>query len=178
MANNELLLDVLDHIKNNPQNWRQDAWFAFVDENGHRVWDTVSFDVEEVNSCHTAFCFAGHAALKTGFVAPPKNAYSGWKMEVDDPSTYSGKRNVYVEDYAREKLEITWDQADALFNGDNTLEDLEAMVKAIIDDTDISGEELQALASWYVSEDDEEDEEDYDDEDYDECGPNCWCKEE
>ena len=165
MVNVDLLRETLDHIKNNPQTWRQDVWFTHVDpETGFRTDELISFDVEEVNSCGTAFCFAGHAALKSGFVAPPKNSYSHWcKEEYDEASGRT--RTIFVDDHAAKALGITWDQADVLFSGENSMEDLETIVNAIIEDPDISGSELNGLV-------DRNEDEDYDDYDDDE---DCSC---
>lgn len=137
MANVELLRETLQYIKNNPQSWRQDVWFTHIDpETGRRVESVIEVEVEEVNSCNTAFCFAGHAALKSGFPAPPKESYSQWTAEIDG-------KTVHVDTYAASKLGITYDQADVLFSGENSLEDIETIVEAIIENPDISDGDLE-----------------------------------
>lgn len=163
MVNVELLMETLEYIKDNPQKWLQEAWFALIDpKTGNRVWDIELFDVEEINSCGSAFCFAGHAALKSGFCAPPKSPNSAWRMDING-------RDVWVEDYAREQLGLTHEQAGVLFAADNSLEDLETIVKAIIDNPEISQYELEEKIGREVDEDDE----------YEDIGcgdPDCWCQ--
>lgn len=146
MANVELLRETMDYIKNNPQKWRQDSWYAWVNEAGQIEYGVISLDMEEVNSCGSAFCFAGHAALKSGFPAPPRENHRQWtKAEEVDGYT----QNVHVDEFAREKLGLTWEQAEVLFSGDNTLEDLEKIVDAIIDDPEIGEIDLLILVDRY-----------------------------
>lgn len=137
MVNEKLLLDTLDHIKNNPQSWRQDFWFINFDPDGKEIHSIVTFDVEELNQCGSAFCFAGHAAIKAGAAPPKANEpwHNVWKVDGID-----------VNIYAADRLGINPEQAEALFDPANDLEDLENMVEAIIADPDISYEELEAIA--------------------------------
>lgn len=140
MLNVELLQDTMKHIKENPQTWNQNVWFVHLDENGHRAELAVTVEMTEVNSCNTAFCFAGHAALKSGFPAPPQNGLS-WYGAVDG-------EHYEASDYARQKLGISWTQADILFNGQNTMEDLEVLVDALIENPNIDRDEMRELTSW------------------------------
>lgn len=150
MANNELLLETLNYIKENPQKWMQDVWFGFYDADGNRILEPV--ELEEVNSCNTAFCFAGHAALKTGFPAPPVNGYEPWVKSEYDPVAARPVRT-FVDEYAQKQLGLTWDQADVLFSGDNSLEDLETLVNAIIENPDIDQDDLlKAVDRYYDDE--------------------------
>jgi len=159
MLNVQLLKDTLQHIKDNPQTWTQDVWFTHLDSSGNRIYSLKEVTVEEINSCSTAFCFAGHAALKAGFFPPPKN---GGEWKIIDPDG----RYVLADAFAAEKLGLTFSQADALFHQDNTMEDLEKMVEALIADPTITGGELEFLREDYF--DDEED-------DYEPC--TCGCEE-
>jgi hypothetical protein len=139
MANVELLRETLDHIKNNPQTWKQDVWFTHLDPETHRrVASLIEVEVEEVNSCKTAFCFAGHAALKSGFPSPPKNSFEVWTAEIDG-------KTWWVDSYAADKLGITYDQADVLFAGENSLKEIEDIVNAIIENPEISEYDLNEM---------------------------------
>ena len=159
MANVELLRETMQYIKNNPQSWRQDVWFTHLDpETGRRTHELVEVEVEEVNSCKTAFCFAGHAALKSGFPSPPKDSYTNWIAEING-------ENVWVDAYAARQLGITYDQAEVLFAGENSMEELEVLVEAIINKPDITSDDLERLLGRYsdcpcCADDDDDDDED------------------
>jgi hypothetical protein len=144
MVNVELLTETLDHIKNNPQQWRQDFWFINFDPHGNEIHEKITLDVEEINSCGTAFCFAGHAALKAGAEAPPKDRpwCEGWKVEGSPVEVWSAAR-----------LGISNEQADILFDSSNTLNDLEVLVQALIDNPEATQDELGKLTSWFEGDD-------------------------
>lgn len=152
MANEKLLLETLEHIENNPQTWEQGDWYVWVGSDGHLVRGYGGITVEEVNSCGTAMCFAGHAAIKSGFPPAPapevgKTTLSPWKNE----------HGVEVMDYARDRLGLTRGQSDVLFDATNTLEDLRTLVEAIIDNPEIDEDELWELTSWGNSSDPDDD---------------------
>lgn len=147
MANNDRLQEVLDHIENNPQTWQQDVWFI----NRDGTEENFSIEVEEINSCGSAFCFAGHAALKGGFTRPPANNYDSWFSRNEETG-----RVTYVDEFARDWLGVTNDQADILFSSSNTMDDLRECVAALVEDPDIPWEALGALTSWW-DEDGEDD---------------------
>jgi hypothetical protein len=151
MPNKELLLEVLNHIKNNPQTWYQDAWFAYFDSSGNRQYSLETLTIGEVNSCNTAYCFAGHVALRTGFAEPPKSG-GNW---------YDVQRGLHVEEHAKNELDITVGQSQALFGSENTLEDLEYMVNKIIEDPEVSYYDLRVNSPSGYEDDEEYDE--YDD---------------
>lgn len=150
MANNELLEKTMKYIEENPQTWRQESWYAWIDEDGDLVSESIDVEVTEVNSCGSAFCFAGRAALFEGFPEPPKSNSMSWVMPIGD-SPYG----VMVDEFARARLGLTWDQASMLFNPSNTMEDLRKMVDAIKDDPDVDEDDLRKLVSW--TDDDEDD---------------------
>lgn len=160
MVNANLMLETLDHIEKNPQKWNQSVWFGYFTPNGDRVWRFDRMEVEERNSCGTAFCFAGHAAINAGFPKPPNDPLSPW--QIIDPN---GDR-VRAEDFAREKLGLEVGQAGVLFDANNTMADLRKIVFAILANPDISGVELVRLTERFVvageEDDDRENEEDDD----------------
>lgn len=135
-VNEELLRETLEYIKTHPQQWNQGVWFVWTNDVGETVLDSLNIKVEEQNSCGSAFCFAGHAALRSNFPGPPKDNSRAWRAEVDG-QTYE------VSEYAKEKLGITWPQASALFYAGNTLADLEWMVDEIIKNPEVSGNYLE-----------------------------------
>lgn len=156
MVNVELLDATMEHIRNNPQKWRQASWYMWVDEAGRTKYQGVVVDVEEVNSCGSAMCFAGHAALKSGFPAPPKSNFQIWSAKIDG-------KDWDVSDFARMKLGLTWDQSDVLFSGDNSMEDLETLVALLKENPEATEEDMKrAIDRWYdEGEDEDEDEEGY-----------------
>lgn len=131
-VNVKLLKDVLNYIKTHPQSWRQDDWYMVIDwEKREVVPHLVEIEYTEVNSCGTAMCFAGHAALMEGFPAPPKGG--PWVRPVDGEDYPEG-----VDQFARKRLGLDYDVAEELFDGTNTLEVLEKMIEEIIADPTVS----------------------------------------
>lgn len=142
MANEKLLLETLEYIKTHPQFWEQSAWGIWTNEvTGHPEIILTTVAMEEINSCGSAFCFAGHAALRTGFPPPPKSPNEMW---TDDKGTW-------IDDHARTALGLTYDQADILFSPENTMDELETLVKAIIENPEIDADELEKLVDRYES---------------------------
>lgn len=151
MANNELLDQVLNHIKTNPETWDQSNW-----------------------RCGTNYCFAGHAAILGGW--RPVNEEDNlpyWKLvgfdtpeahekgiherhggrdldsygqshydfllsqsrsivpNTSDIVTLTGHERKSISLVAQELLGISEYTADELFSGRNSLSDLERMVEEI-----------------------------------------------
>jgi hypothetical protein len=149
-----LLRGVLEYIKAHPQTWQQESWFWVVNPDGKFTPHVQTVTVEEVNSCETAFCFAGHAAIIEGFPMPPHDNYKPWERFVSDTShgvvgwgEYEGKAG-YVEGvdaYAAKVLGLDYDVAEELFSAGNTLEDLEKMVE-YLEECAKTGE----VPDWYT----------------------------
>lgn len=119
------LLDlVLHHITEYPDTWRQDFY-----------------------RCGSSYCVAGHAAVFSGYqwafptysddsylVARPEDAADAFTVDhhvrngepLPAPLTI-----VECDDVARRLLGLTFDEADDLFAGGNTLEDLAKLREAI-----------------------------------------------
>lgn len=141
--NVKLLLEIMDFIKAHPTTWSQEDWFRVVDrKTGNTKYVSEFSKVEEINSCGTSFCFAGHVALHEGFPAPPINTNDSWTRIVDDPEIEYPE---HVEDFARDRLGLTYRQANALFAENNSMEDLERMVSALVLMPEISGEDLEDI---------------------------------
>lgn len=130
-----LLEETLQFIKDNPVEWNQASW-----------------------RCGSGMCFAGHAVTLAGgsWATNPGSEYSGWllaepgeggsmSMRVDakgwaidlDWESDGGNggvrevRCVPAEYRARRLLGLTAEESDRLFEGDNSLEDIEADIGAI-----------------------------------------------
>ncbi|GIF08715.1 hypothetical protein [Actinoplanes siamensis] len=100
---------VLDQIDARPELHNQSAWF-------HRT----------IGGCGTAACFAGWTSLLAGDEPLWTHDY----QNQTDAVIGGGKRR-YIEARATELLGIDPDQADALFYGGNTREDLGRLVEQI-----------------------------------------------
>lgn len=104
---------VLDHIRMNPETHEQRYWGA-------------------KKECGTAYCFAGWTCVLNG------NADFEWKsgkiFGCDDANEYAdevafGDTTISVRGLAKILLDLTWQEADTLFAAENTVDDLEIMVK-------------------------------------------------
>jgi len=119
MAINVQLLDqTLAHIETHPREWDQATW-----------------------RCGTTYCFAGRAVVIAGSRWVKRSDRYDYESEfllADDDdrawaATASGlscdaNETIHVADRARRLLGLTEEQADDLFAGPNTLDDLRAMV--------------------------------------------------
>lgn len=144
-VNFALLDEILAYVQNHPDQWNQDDWFKIVDlETGSIRYEKEEVIVKEVNSCGAAMCFAGHAALRMGFPAPPKDNGKIWTRAVKDPEDgYEYDEEVFT--FAQNVLGLTSSQADALFAGANTLDDLQNIVEALHLNPKLSGYALEEL---------------------------------
>ncbi len=145
-----LLREIMTFIKDHPTTWYQDSWFHVVDrKTGEATYAVETQLVEEVNSCGTSFCFAGHVGLAQGFPSPPKDNSQSWERNVDG-EWYPEQ----VEDFARARLGLSHGQADALFDANNSMKDLERMVQTLILIPTIEGHKLESIQ--YNIEDDDD----------------------
>lgn len=140
----ELLDSVLDFIKVHPSTWRQESWYKIVDtKSGEVSIRTEEEVVTEVNSCGAAFCFAGHVALREGFPNPPKTNHESWNRIVLDSTGDTYRQE--ASEFAEAVLGLSWSQADVLFEGDNSLEDLEEIVEGLHLNPRIHGSDLREM---------------------------------
>lgn len=113
-----LLRKTLEHIEHHPKEWNQAEW-----------------------RCGSGMCFAGWACTFDGgqwafdaanpgvqgvqdlLIAEPEDAAFAW--------TVADRSVVHTEERAIRVLGLTDDQADALFAGSNTLDDLRRMVAGL-----------------------------------------------
>lgn len=111
--NADLMYQVIDQIDAHPELWDQGYWFTVTD-------------------CGTAACVAGWACLLSGDKPFPLLQ----KLEdlpVGELVSYVDVKGwqVWARDRAQKLLGITDGQADALFNAENTREDLGRLVPEI-----------------------------------------------
>jgi len=100
--------------------WRQGVWAAVLDEMSP--------------SCGTAMCFAGWKAYLDGYTENvwDTNDYDEpYLLALRNPKTDEDIPSDGVGFYAAEVLELDSYEADTLFEGSNTLEDLESIVADI-----------------------------------------------
>lgn len=152
----ELLDAALAAIDADPQSWNQDYW-----------------------RCSTGMCLAAHAATVAGakWIAAPGGGLqvplpddarqlltAGVASEcVLDPGFHGPVSRVrlgtvlaehgvvHVADWTRARLGLSDAQADALFDGDNTREQLQAMRDALADDPDADLEAVRRRAAAVAS---------------------------
>jgi hypothetical protein len=86
------------------------------------------------DTCGTAFCFAGWAAVLDGAQLHWGKGYeSGALVWVAE---FQRRADGYMDDiseYAQRSLGLTSDEANVLFLGSNTLDDLRAIVQSLVD---------------------------------------------
>lgn len=104
MVNVPLLRKVLEHITEHPNEHDQTDWATRVED------------------CGTTMCVGGHAVAMTGYeiVWPSDHRYIGSATCKKDGDVWGRS----IEGAAMEELGLSSDQADQLFNGNNTLQGL------------------------------------------------------
>ncbi|MFY1620068.1 hypothetical protein [Micromonospora sp. WMMD736] len=112
----------------------------------------VSPHEEPDHPCGTAMCLAGFVAIRAG-AEVPKPIYDyfmgAWDIPYWDVNPETGqldsRHGVHVATFARKRLGISDDQADALFAGSNTLRVLRAMRDYLRDNPDATYAELNDI---------------------------------
>lgn len=114
MARNiELLESTMRHIIDCPESWDQSQWF-----------------------CNTTACFAGHVALSQGF-RPPVGPLEGWENSLG--VCYSREGDMLTAKLvAQDALGLDEDEAALLFSSTNTLDELQLIVKGLVDGQSVS----------------------------------------
>lgn len=128
-----------------PDNWPQrnvallQATMAYIEKNPEQH-DQNNW----ITACGTAFCYAGHAAILAG-AARPGNEVAEWgrswainvetleSLAVESVSGYSDTVKP-IDEFAAARLGLTLDEADVLFDGDQTLRTLRILVDALCAD--------------------------------------------
>jgi|SRR5687768_6894074 len=145
MVNVELLKETLEIIEKNPQNYDQSNWVR-KDSN---------------NVCGTAMCFAGHAAVLAGAEVPDpkKHNINDWYIMEDENKSYLnymqydalyGDANaISVRTFATEALGIRWEEADYLFDGDRSLDEIRYAVNELVETGELDVPERGASYCCY-----------------------------
>lgn len=109
MVNIELLESVLTHIKRYPEEWHQAVW------------------AERGPACGTAYCFAGHTAVMSGYEIAWANQGSG----VFGATKVEGGQ--FIDTIAARELGLDFVDADRLFESSNSLENLYDIASQLTD---------------------------------------------
>jgi hypothetical protein len=133
-----LMRKVFDHIKVNQELWNQENWAVSLDR------DVADGLAVETDHCGTAYCFAGWVAALDGYThmaytldisesgpdarrilpQPHEPPPTGASTALADDDGWT----VNVSDYAQARLGLNNYWASGLFDGDNTLKDLEEII--------------------------------------------------
>jgi hypothetical protein len=119
MPNIALLDQIIAHVKAHPEEWDQGNWV-------------------QKTSCGTSYCIAGFATM---FTMPEGHSFSFGKMYGNDTQNayYVGTPDnsvaYTIRQYAEDALRLDYDQARILFDGGNTLEEIEVIRNALANDT-------------------------------------------
>lgn len=122
MRNVHELETVMTHILDHPEEWDQSNW------------------------CGTTMCFAGHVAMRNGCkaaVVSQLNEFGAteWRQVELGSQTFIVRdhyvhdplhKRVSVREYSRDMLGLEDDEADLLFSGSNGIEDLQHIVKGLV----------------------------------------------
>lgn len=149
----ELAQDILDVITEQVERWQQGSWR--FDWNGEEKQIDAMREDPKNPSCTTAFCVAGWVgALHQVRWSSQDASYIGDpdKCDCTTPTCTTGSHIMFVSDFARDKLGLSTYNADALFSGENSFEQVEAGLYAII------GGQPNGVAAAVSSYDYEEDE--------------------
>lgn len=128
----QLAREVFAHILTDPQHWNQNVWCATIAEGGEGVeYDTFPLMAEDGADlstmvtggvkgadCGTAMCFAGW----TNLVAD-KETKLIWQGSGANHVLVNGRAHA-LQAHARTLLGLDHDEADRLFAGGNTIQDL------------------------------------------------------
>ncbi len=110
--NKELLKNVLTKIKDDPKSWTQWMWAI-------------------QRPCGTSHCFAGHVVH---IALPEAKPHFECRSDLSTRFTLNSGLCSY-KDTARALLGLTERECDKLFDANNTLEDLERVVKELTGET-------------------------------------------
>ena len=107
----------LEAIDASPENWNQEDWAIRGSEDS--IPNLPEIVVEPVPHCGTAMCLAGHVVTQAGYYLLFEKGLANTNVAVDS----SGQR-YYIDKLAKDLLNITHDQAEALFEYRNTRDGL------------------------------------------------------
>lgn len=111
---------------------------AHPDEHNQRVWLKAA-------SCGTTACLAGHVVMQEHPDGHPSGVYYHEGGHAYDFWLVPGGMQLPVAQEAARLLGLDEEQADSLFCGSNTLDDLKRMRDMLADDPDAPGWKLDGL---------------------------------
>lgn len=133
--NLRLLRKVLNHIDKHPESYYQGAWAtrwgSWVRQSQRYRWvsymdrKTKKVRRRKATMCTTSYCFAGHAIVQAGHDFRTMGLHDDLEIDGRHTSIYR------VIDKARELLGLTQEEANALFEGDNTRRDVQDVCEQI-----------------------------------------------
>jgi len=147
---------VLELIEDNRERWQQGSW-RWNGELPEEKYETHRED--PLNPvCKTSFCAAGWVGAIDGVRWSETIELIGHpsKCNCTTPRCAVSSHMVHISDYAAARLGLNYDAASRLFNGDNTLEDLQDMVAAMARGDSV----FDVTPSWDQDDDDDEDSDD------------------
>lgn len=118
--NLELANVVLTEIETNPTRWEQSVW-AVREGSRCRGW----------RACETAYCFAGHAVVLSGYSIAWCDCGCGAAHGCYAPDS---TQLTSIDLAAMQLLDIDEHDADRLFHGHNTLTDIKAILAGLKED--------------------------------------------
>jgi hypothetical protein len=128
----------LEHIRKYPENHYQGAWIDF-DYDGDYKYPDEGIKCAKSNGdhppCGTTLCLAGWVS----FLEAPKGTVFDAVSPIFKLPNGTPTR---MDDYAREKLGLTWSQANVLFAGTRSVEGLEACIDCIAKHPHATSDEL------------------------------------
>lgn len=134
--NMDLVDQVMAEIKDNQERWAQGYWSQAKPNQdvakviGAQGMQALLAEDPYNPACGTTFCFAGHAAVQTGWKPKFQVTDDGIGMHVFalDRATKGGRESS-IRLIAKDELGLHGYEADLLFDGHNTMETLEGMVE-------------------------------------------------
>lgn len=130
-----LLRIIWEQIKADMEAWEQDSWYGVSWEAlaAPAVREYIAERKVIPWSCGTPACIAGHASFAAGATLPPRivELMAEGKPSVGGEIITPDGVEMWVQDYAREVLGFTDEQADVLFAAPRTADEIEHMVTAL-----------------------------------------------
>jgi hypothetical protein len=163
-----LATEVMELIEDNLSRWYQGSWRQDNGPDGEQVCTAPvtaieAFAEDPLNpSCTTSFCYAGFVGAIKGVRWAKGRQENIGDPKVCDCTTFCcevDSHQISVATYAAEQLGIELGDADALFNGENNVEQLRSGTQAIVYGWSV----VDAISGDDYDDDEEEDEEDDDD---------------
>ena len=108
----------------------QDTWFTDTER------DQASLPDKPMWHCGTAACFAGWKALADGFTNVSIDGYGYMTLAHPDGRSLKPRE---IAAYARTALGLTYDQAQTLFRGDNSIYRLRELVEEMVAEHQAAG---------------------------------------